>query len=61
MGFFDFFSPRKKATALYQRGMAKAEAGDLQGAIEDYNSLAANPRCPDDLKAMGLFNRGLAY
>lgn len=61
MGFFDFFSASAKATALYKRGMEKAESGDLIGAIKDYDNVVANRRCPDDVKAMALFNRGLAF
>jgi tetratricopeptide (TPR) repeat protein len=61
MGLFDFFTARGRAAALYQRGMEKAKAGDRVGAIADYTSLIENRRCPDDLKAMTLFNRGLVY
>jgi hypothetical protein len=41
--------------------MAKAKAGDSEGAIADYSSAIEAPDSPDDVKAMALYNRALAY
>jgi hypothetical protein len=59
--FSDLFSQRGKTNALYQRGMKKAHAQDLPGAIADYTAVIDNPASPGDLKAMSLFNRALVY
>lgn len=62
MGFFSsVFSGRGKATAIYKRGMKKANERDLEGAISEYSSLIDLAAAPADLKAMARLNRGLAY
>ena len=55
------FSTRGKATALFKRGVDKAEHRDLEGAIEDYTSVIDLKGAPADVIAMALFNRALAY
>jgi tetratricopeptide (TPR) repeat protein len=57
----NLFSKRGKTTALYQRGMKKAHAQDLVGAIADYTCVIDDAHSPADLRAMSLFNRALAY
>jgi hypothetical protein len=61
MGFFDRFTVRGKASALYKRGLDKAHHDDFVGAIQDYTAVIETRGVPTDLKAMALFNRGLAY
>jgi hypothetical protein len=61
MGLFDFLTARGRGAALYRRGIEKAQAGDRTGAISDYSAVIENRCCPEDLRAMALFNRGLAY
>ena len=41
--------------------MQKAKKEDYVGAIDDYNALLNLSHAPDDIKAMALFNRGLAF
>ncbi len=55
------FSNRCKALSLYQRGMAKANKHDEQGAIVDYTTAIDSPDTPADVKAMALYNRALVY
>jgi len=55
------FSTRGKATALFKRGVDKAEHRDLEGAIADYTSVIDLKGAPEDVIAMALFNRALAY
>ena len=55
------FSSRGKALSLYKRGMSKARKHDHQGAIEDYTTTLGMESLPDDVRAMVLFNRGIAY
>ena len=59
--FSGLFSQRGKANSLYQRGMKKAHAQDLEGAIADYSAVIDDKASPADLKSMSLFNRALAY
>ena len=54
-------SQRGKALALYRSGMRKAGKGDFQGAIADYTTVIESLEAPDDLKAMTIYNRALAY
>lgn len=55
------FSSRSKALYLYRRGMVKARHHDHQGAIEDYSATIQMQKTPDDVTAMVLYNRALAY
>ena len=55
------FSRRRKAIALYRSGIAKASKGDHGGAIADYSAAVGIPNLPNDLKAMVVYNRALAY
>lgn len=55
------FSVRGRATALYRRGMDKAGRRDLEGAIADYSAVVEMKAAPDDIVAMALLNRALAY
>lgn len=59
--FSGLFTQRGKLSSLYQRGMKKAHAQDLAGAIADYSAVIDNHESPPDLKAMALFNRALVY
>lgn len=54
-------SHRGKALSLYRSGMAKANKHDYGGAIADYSDAIQSPHIPDDVKAMALYNRALAY
>ncbi len=56
-----FSSPRRKAMSLYKRGMKKAKANDIQGAIAAYTEVIEMSDVPPDVKAMALFNRALTY
>jgi len=47
--------------SLYKKGMAHAEKRDLESAIEAYTKVANMKSVPQDIKAMALFNRALAY
>ncbi len=55
------FSPRGKAMAMYKRGMQKAGDRDLDGAIADYTAVVDMKGAPQDVIAMALLNRALAY
>jgi hypothetical protein len=55
------FSSGGKASALYERAMAKAKADDWTGAIQDYTAVIDSDKTPSDVKAMAHFNRALAY
>jgi hypothetical protein len=59
--FSGLFSQRGKANSLYHRGMKKAHAQDLEGAIADYSAVIDAKDAPPDLKSMSLFNRALVY
>lgn len=56
-----FASARSRAQSLYEAGMKKAKKEDYAGAIQDYTKALAASDAPPDLRAMLLFNRGLAY
>lgn len=45
----------------YRSGMAKAKKHDFAGAIAEYSASIRDPKIPIDVKAMALYNRGLAY
>ncbi len=55
------FSTRGKATTMYKRGMHKAGDRDLDGAIADYTAVVDMKGAPEDVVAMALLNRALAY
>jgi len=65
MGFLSIFknfgSARKRAMSLYESGMQKAKKEDYSGAIADYTATLRLDKAPEDVKAMALFNRGLAF
>lgn len=52
---------RGKALALYRAGMEKANIRDYDGAIANYSAAILAPDIPNDVKAMALYNRALAY
>ncbi len=54
-------SHRRKALSLYRRGMTKANKRDYEGAIADYSAAIEASRIPEDVKAMTIYNRALAY
>jgi hypothetical protein len=55
------FSSQGKAENVYKRGMQKAKAEDLPGAIADYTLVIESKDAPPDIRAMAYFNRALAY
>lgn len=59
--FIGCFSIRQKSLSIYRRGMTKARRHDHQAAIDDYTSAIRVAGVPDDVKAMALYNRALAY
>jgi len=44
-----------------RRGMARANKRDYDGAIADYSAAVRAPNIPEDMKAMAVYNRALAY
>ena len=52
---------RSAAMRHYRAGMIKAKKQDYAGAIEEYSASIRDPKIPIDVKAMALYNRGLAY
>ncbi len=58
---FGGFSPRGKAMAMYKSGMHKAGQRNLEGAISDYTKVIEMKSAPEDIVAMALHNRALAY
>ncbi len=58
---FGGFSTRGKAMAMYKRGMEKAGVRNLDGAITDYTNVVDMKGAPEDVIAMALLNRALAY
>jgi len=58
---FGVFTMRGKALAVYRRGMQKAGRRDLTGAIADYTAVVDMKGAPEDVMAMALLNRALAY
>ena len=60
-GLKSIFTVRGKATSLYERGMRNAKQDRFEAAINDYSAALELSNVPNDIKAMALFNRGLAY
>ena len=58
---FGSLSARGRALAVYRRGMQKAGDRNLPGAISDYTAVIDMKGAPDDVVAMALLNRALAY
>ncbi len=58
---FGGLSTRGKALAAYKRGMQKAGVRNLEGAIADYTAVVDMKGAPEDVVAMALLNRALAY
>lgn len=54
---------KKPATSmeLYKSGMQKAEAGDPEGAIEDYTAAISMEGVTDEERAMALYNRAAVF
>lgn len=65
MNLFDWivgcFSTRRKSLGIYRRGISKAKRRQHDAAIEHYTTVIGIPGVPEDVKAMSLFNRALAY
>lgn len=55
------FSSRQKSLGRYRSGMEKSKKKDYAGAVEDYGAVIAAKDVPDDVKAMAVYNRSLAY
>ena len=55
------FTPRGRALAAYRRGMEKAGERNLEGAIAEYSVVVEMKDAPEDVIAMALLNRALAY
>ncbi len=47
--------------SMYKRGMQKAGERDLDGAIADYTTVVDMKGAPEEVIAMALLNRALAY
>lgn len=58
---FGGLSTRGKALSIYKRGMQKAGERNLEGAIADYTAVVEMKGAPEDVIAMALLNRALAY
>ena len=58
---FSGFSKRGRALSMYKRGMQKAGERNLEGAISDYSVVVEMKGAPEDVVAMALLNRALAY
>lgn len=54
-------SHRGQALAEYRSGIKKANKHDYSGAIEDYTAAIKSEDTPDDVRAMAIYNRALAY
>ncbi len=54
-------STRQKSLGIYKRGISKARRRQHNAAIENYTTVIGIPGVPEDVKAMSLFNRALAY
>ncbi len=65
MNLFDWivgcFSTRQKSLGIYRRGISKAKRRQHDAAIEHYTTVIGISGVPEDVKAMSLFNRALAY
>lgn len=59
--FKGLLSRRGKTLAWYRAGMARANARDYAGAIQDYTAAIEAPDCPADVRGMAIYNRALAY
>jgi tetratricopeptide (TPR) repeat protein len=57
----DEASSRKKARALYNRGVRYGQGGVSERAIADYTAVIQMPDAPAQQKAKTLVNRGLTY
>jgi hypothetical protein len=55
------FSDRGLALARYRSGIAKADKHDYPGAIADYTATIEAGDTPNDVRAMAIYNRALAY
>ena len=55
------FFTRQKSLGIYRRGISKARRRQHVAAIENYTTVIGIPGVPEDVKAMSLFNRALAY
>ncbi|MGM0489265.1 MAG: hypothetical protein ACQESR_21210 [Planctomycetota bacterium] len=58
---FGNLTPRGRALAAYRRGMQRAGERDLEGAIVEYTMVVEMKDAPEDVIAMALLNRALAY
>lgn len=58
---FGNLTMRGRALAAYKRGMEKAGQRNLEGAIFDYTAVIEMKGAPEDVVAMALLNRALAY
>lgn len=65
MNHFDWivgcFSTRQKLLRIYRRGISQARQGQHDAAIENYTKVIGISGVPEDVNAMLLFNRALAY
>ena len=65
MTFFDWFknhfSQRKRAMAIYRRGIARANEHDNRGALDDYSAVIEMDAAPADIRAMALYNRSVVH
>jgi hypothetical protein len=65
MTFFDWFkgnfSQRKRAMAIYRRGLARANEHDVKGALADYSAVIEMDDAPADIRAMALYNRSVVH
>ncbi|MFW6169279.1 MAG: hypothetical protein ACODAD_02235 [Planctomycetota bacterium] len=58
---FGGLTARGRALAAYRRGMQKVGERDLEGAIVEYTIVVEMKDAPEDVVAMALLNRALAY
>jgi tetratricopeptide (TPR) repeat protein len=56
-----FWSHRARATWLYKRGLAHANAHDRQAALADYTAVIEMQGAPLDVQAMALYNRSVIH
>jgi len=65
MGFLSWLrgrtSPSYRASRLYHRGVARANAHRYAAAIDDYSNVLDMPGAAPNLRAMALYNRALAH
>ena len=59
--FAKLFSARGRTQAIYERGLGKAKAKQLDEALVDYNAVIDTKDVASDLKAMALLNRGVVF